>query len=187
MSEPRILIAGIGNIFLGDDAFGVEVARRLSRRALPAYVRVADYGIRGLDLAYALLDDYDMAILVDAAGRGGKPGTLYLLEPELNGADAGGPQPVLMEAHGMNPMRVLDLVRAMGGRPRRVLVVGCEPATLGDEFEGAMGLSAPVEAAVDGAIAMVESLIAKFAREHAAGSILQDLEKENISHGTYTA
>ena len=187
MSEPRILIAGIGNIFLGDDAFGVEVVRRLSGRALPDYVRVVDYGIRSLDLAYALLDDYDAAILVDAAGRGGEPGTLYVLEPELGGADAGEPQPVLIEAHGMNPMRVLDLVRAMGGRPRRVLVVGCEPATLGDEFEGSMGLSAPVEAAVDGAIDMVESLIAKIAREHAADRLLQDFEKENISHGTYTA
>jgi hydrogenase maturation protease len=168
MSAPRILVAGIGNIFLGDDAFGVEVARRLSGRALPNYVRVVDFGIRGLDLAYALLDDYDAAILVDAAGRGGEPGTLYLLEPELGDADAEGAQAVPMEAHGMNPMRVLEMVRAMGGRPRQVLVVGCEPATLGDEFEGAMGLSAPVESAVDGAIAMVESLIARVTQEHAA-------------------
>src|SRR5271165_333708 len=127
MNEPRILVAGIGNIFLGDDAFGVEVVRRLSRRKLPDYVRVADYGIRGLDLAYALLDDYDAAILVDAASQGAEPGTLYVLEPETGEAD-GGPQTALVEAHGMNPMRVLEMVRAMGGRPRRVLVVGCEPA-----------------------------------------------------------
>jgi hydrogenase maturation protease len=160
MSEARILVAGIGNIFLGDDAFGVEVVRRLLQRTLPDYVRVVDYGIRSLDLAYALLDDYDVAILVDAAGQGGDPGTLYLLEPELNDTDSEAPQPV-MEAHGMNPMRVLDMVRAMGGRPKRVLVVGCEPATLGDEFEGAMGLSAKVEAAVDDAVAMIETLIAR--------------------------
>jgi hydrogenase maturation protease len=195
MSEPRILVAGIGNIFLGDDAFGVEVIRRLSRRVLPDYVRVVDYGIRGLDLAYALLDDCDLAILVDAAGRGEAPGTLYVLEPELGDADVDASQPVLMEAHGMNPMRVLEMVSAMGGRPKRVLVVGCEPATLGDEFEGAMGLSAPVESAVDGAIAMVESLIAKAALEYAhnaqgsltesAGS--QESIEEKISHGTYTA
>jgi hydrogenase maturation protease len=160
MSAPRILVAGIGNIFLGDDAFGVEVAQRLAWRDLPDYVRVVDYGIRGLDLAYALLDDYDLAILVDATGRGGDPGTLYVIEPELGAADAGRPQP-LVEAHGMHPMRVLDLVAAMGGRPKRVLIVGCEPETLGDEFEGAMGLSAPVQTAVAGAIALVESLIAK--------------------------
>ncbi|HXM41048.1 MAG TPA: hydrogenase maturation protease [Bryobacteraceae bacterium] len=168
MSMPRILVAGIGNIFLGDDAFGVEVVRGLSRRALPDYVRVVDYGIRGLDLAYALMDDYDLAILVDAAGRGGEPGTLYVLEPELSDAEAAETRAVAMEAHGLNPMLVLEMVRAMGGRPRQVLVVGCEPATLGDEFEGAMGLSPAVEAAVAGAIAIVESLIARVAQHHAA-------------------
>ncbi|MGO4882395.1 MAG: hydrogenase maturation protease [Bryobacteraceae bacterium] len=166
MTEPRILVAGIGNIFLGDDAFGVEVVRRLSRRNLPSFVRVADYGIRGLDLAYALLDDYDMAILVDAAGQGGEPGSLYVLEPELDGENGDGPAPVLLDAHGMNPMRVLEMVRSMGGAPRRVLVVGCEPATLGDEFSGAMGLSPPVDAAVGSAVAMIESLVDKIAREH---------------------
>ena len=82
MTRPaRILIAGIGNIFLGDDAFGVEVARRLVRRRLPDGVRVVDFGIRGLDLTYALLDGYEAVILVDAAPRGGPPGTLYVLEP----------------------------------------------------------------------------------------------------------
>jgi hydrogenase maturation protease len=196
MSEPRILVAGIGNIFLGDDAFGVEVVRRLSRRVLPDYVRVVDYGIRGLDLAYALLDGYDLAILVDAAGRGEDPGTLYVLEPEIRDADVNASQPVLMEAHGMNPMRVLDMVRAMGGRPQRVLVVGCEPATLGDEFEGTMGLSAPVEVAVDGAIAMVESLIARWGGPPGPQPApwpaclqpdqvdCEESTKEKISHGT---
>jgi hydrogenase maturation protease len=183
MSVPRILVAGIGNIFLGDDAFGVEVVGRLLRRGLPDYVRVVDYGIRGLDLAYALLDDYDVAILVDAAGQGREPGTLYVLEPELGDIDD--PQAIPVDAHGMNPVRVLEMVRALSGRPRRVLVVGCEPATLGDEFEGSMGLSAPVEAAVGGAIAIVESLIAKAAQEH--NLVTQEFLKENISHGTYTA
>jgi hydrogenase maturation protease len=184
MSVLRILVAGIGNIFLGDDAFGVEVVSRLSRRELPDCVRVVDYGIRGLDLAYALLDDYDAAILVDATGQGGEPGTLYVLEPELSDADDEGPQPVPIEAHGMNPMRVLEMVRAMGGRPRRVLVVGCEPATLGDELEGSMGLSAPVESAVGGAIALIESLVAKFLQEMLIG--MKNLEENNL-HGTYTA
>lgn len=185
MSQPRILVAGIGNIFLGDDAFGVEVVRRLSRRALPDYVRVADYGIRGLDLAYALLDDYELVILVDAMGRGGDPGTLYLLEPEIAGDSA--PHAALVDAHAMNPMRVLEMVRSLGGQLRRVLVVGCEPETLGDEFEGAMGLSAPVESAIDGALAMVESLIAKMARENRATAMVQEFQKEDASHGTYTA
>ena len=159
-SAPRILVAGIGNIFLGDDAFGVEVVKRLAWHDLPDYVRVVDYGIRGLDLAYALSDGYDLAILVDAVGRGGQPGTLYIIEPELGGPEAGHPPQVLIEGHSMDPMRVLDLVRTMGGQPGRVLVVGCEPARLGDEFDGDMGLSAPVEAAVSGAISIIRSLIA---------------------------
>lgn len=168
MSEPRILVAGIGNIFLGDDAFGVEVVRRLSRRALPEYVRVVDYGIRGLDLAYALMDHYDAAILVDAAGRGEAPGTLYVMELEFDGDETDGPQALQMDAHSMNPMVVLNIVRAMGGRPGRVLLVGCEPETLGDEFQGAMGLSATVEAAAGGAAGIVESLIARIGREYEA-------------------
>lgn len=184
MIPPRILVAGIGNIFLGDDAFGVEVVRRLSRRALPDYVRVADYGIRGLDLAYALLDAYDLAILVDATQQGDEPGTLYILEPESDHGDSGN---VAMDAHGMNPMRVLETVKAMGGQPKRLLVVGCEPATLGDEIEGAMGLSPAVESAIDGAIAIVESLIAKAAQEHVADCMAQETEKENTWYGTYTA
>ena len=168
MSPPRILVAGIGNIFLGDDAFGVEVVRRMLRRGVPDHVRVVDFGIRGLDLAYALLDDYDAAILVDAAGQGEAPGTLYILEPEPPGAEGDAPHAELLAGHGMNPMRVLEAVRALGGRPTRVLVVGCEPATLGDEVEGAMGLSAPVEAAVGAAIVIVESLIAQITEEHQA-------------------
>ena len=175
MTTPRILVAGIGNIFLGDDAFGVEVAWRMLRRAQPDHVRVADFGIRGMDLAYALLDGYDAAILVDAAARGGDPGTLYVIEPDPESEPEseeteGGREPALMDAHGMNPMRVLEMARALGGRPKRVLVVGCEPATLGDEIEGAMGLSAPVEAAVSGAIAMVESLVSRITEEMQAAA-----------------
>src|SRR6266853_193590 len=97
--RPRVLIAGVGNIFLGDDAFGVEVAQRLARRPLPEGVRVVDFGIRGLDLAYALLDRYEAVVLVDAAPRGGAPGTIYVLEPELGSASAMSAEPALMEAH----------------------------------------------------------------------------------------
>jgi hydrogenase maturation protease len=164
MNGRRILVAGIGNVFRGDDAFGVEVVRRLPRSALPDGVRVADYGIRGLDLAYALLDDYDAAILVDAVARGAEPGTLFVIEPE--GAASAGQTGAVPDAHGMHPMRVLEMVRSMGGQPKRILIVGCEPATFGDELEGAMGLSAPVESAVSGAIARIESLVAEIAREY---------------------
>jgi len=157
---PRILVAGIGNIFLGDDAFGVEVVRRLSTRELPPNVRVTDFGIRGYDLAYALLDGYDTTILVDACPRGELAGTLYVIEPDVS--DVGGPeeQQATVEAHSMNPLNVLRLATSMGGPLKRVLLVGCEPATLGPE-EGQMGLSEPVEAVVDEAVKLVETLIAK--------------------------
>jgi hydrogenase maturation protease len=156
---PRILIAGVGNIFLGDDAFGVEVARRLSTRELPKNVRVTDFGIRGYDLAYALLDGYETTILVDACPRGDVAGTLYVIEPDLN--NLGGPdeQQARVEAHSMNPLNVLRLAASMGPL-KRVLLVGCEPGTLGPE-EGQMGLSEPIEAVLDDAVKLVESLIAR--------------------------
>ena len=137
--DQRILVAGVGNIFLGDDAFGVEVVQRLVKHTLPDGVRVIDFGIRGFDLAYALLDGYDTTILVDATPRGGRPGTLYVIEPDLNDLDGLGTQDTVVETHGMNPMKVLGLVKAMGGQFKRILLVGCEPATLGSEEEGHMG------------------------------------------------
>jgi hydrogenase maturation protease len=155
----RILIAGIGNIFLGDDAFGSEVARRMRDHPLPDGVRVVDFGIRGLDLAYALLDDPDAAILVDAVPRGGPPGTLYVMEPDPVVGDEPSADAPIVEAHAMDPVRVLRMTAAMGGRPRRVLVVGCEPATLGSDEDPTMGLSPPVEAAVDEAIRLIELLV----------------------------
>src|SRR5215212_7277717 len=113
--NPSILIAGIGNIFLGDDAFGVEVAQRLTQRAWPEGVRVVDFGIRGFDLAYAILDGPDLTIMVDAVPRGEAPGTLYLIEPELGDIDSAGDQ--ALDTHGMNPVKVLQLVKRLGGDP----------------------------------------------------------------------
>jgi hydrogenase maturation protease len=158
--SPRILVAGIGNIFLGDDGFGCEVVARISQRALSDEVRVVDFGIRGFDLTYALMDGYDLMILVDAVPRGGAPGTLYVIEPDLEEIDNLNPQAMLVETHAMNPVKVLGLAKAMGGEFKRILLVGCEPATLGPE-EGQMGLSSLVMASVDEAVELVESLIKK--------------------------
>lgn len=153
----RILVAGIGNIFLGDDAFGCAVARELSRRSWPENVRVVDFGIRGFDLVYALLDGYELTILVDATPRGEAPGTLFTIEPDLSELDALDIE-AMPETHGMNPLKVLKMVKAMGGDFNQVLLVGCEPATFGPD-EGLMGLSAEVQAAVPEAVRIVETLI----------------------------
>jgi hydrogenase maturation protease len=158
--KPAILVAGIGNIFLGDDAFGVEVVRRLAGMQLPESVRVADFGIRGFDLAYALQDGYETTILLDACPHGEAPGTLYVIEPELKALDDPDDPQAVVEAHAMNPMNVLRMARAMNIEIKNVLLVGCEPETLGGE-EGQMGLSAAVEAAVDHAVKLVESIINK--------------------------
>jgi hydrogenase maturation protease len=165
MTAHRILIAGIGNIFLGDDAFGVEVAKRLLERDLPEDVRVVDFGIRGLDLAYALLDGYEAVVMVDAAPRGGRPGTLYLIEPDRSQPpDAGDVS--LIDGHSLSPENVLRLAAAMGGCSGRLLLVGCEPARAGgaDEPWNGFALSDPVRVAVDQAVGLIESLIPRLLR-----------------------
>ena len=151
----RVLVAGIGNIFAGDDGFGVEAVRRLSELDLPGHVELSDTGVRGVHLAYQLLEGYDTAVLLDACQRGGPPGTVYLIEAA---AEAG--TGLLMDGHRMTPDAVLALLDNLsastgGGRPRRVLVVGCEPACLDD----GIGLSAPVAAAVDEAVKLVLDLL----------------------------
>lgn len=155
----KILVAGIGNIFFGDDAFGCEVASQLARRPLPEGVHVTDFGIRSYDLAYAIMDNYDATILVDATPQGNAPGTVYLIEPDLKKLDELPDEAV--NAHSMNPVRVLQLVRSLGGHAGSIRVVGCEPAVLESE-DGAMGLSERVQAAVAPAIEMIESLIRDF-------------------------
>ncbi|HEY2290590.1 MAG TPA: hydrogenase maturation protease [Thermoanaerobaculia bacterium] len=148
----RVLVACVGNIFLGDDGFGVEVARRLATRELPEGVRVADFGIRGVHLAYELAEkSYPTVILVDATPRGGEPGTVYLIEPDLDRLG----EPGLADAHGMDPQTVFALLKTLGGKPGRVLIVGCEPATTDDEI----GLSDPVAAAVEEAVKLILELL----------------------------
>jgi hydrogenase maturation protease len=146
----KILVAGVGNIFQGDDAFGCEVVKRLAARSWPEDVRLFDFGIRGLDLTYALMDDPDLAILIDATRQGDEPGTVYLIEPSVE--EAGSEFP---DAHSIDVLRVLRMAR-----PRRVFLVGCEPLDLGGE-EGRMGLTAPVAAAVIAAAEMVADLVEK--------------------------
>jgi hydrogenase maturation protease len=152
----RVLVAGIGNVFLGDDGFGVALAGRLARQRLPPGVEVVDFGIRGMDLALALQEGYDVVVLLDATPRGRPPGTLYVIEPELDDDDVG------FDAHGMDPVRVLALARAMGGTPPRTLVVGCEPQTRmsDDDAEIVATLTEPVRAALDEAVRLVESVLA---------------------------
>ena len=149
--KPRVLVACVGNLFLGDDAFGVEVAKELSLVRVPEWLEVVDFGIRGFDLAFSLLDGrYDAAILVDLVKRGHAPGTLSIIEPVLDDDD------VALETHGMEPVSVLRLVRTLGGTPPALRIVGCEPARVSSADEDmSFGLSAPVAAAVEPAAALV--------------------------------
>jgi hydrogenase maturation protease len=158
--KRRALVAGVGNIFLGDDGFGVEVAVRLARRTMPEGVEVADFGIRGVHLAYELLDGCELLVLVDAAARGLDPGTVSVIEVDPTvpeGTPEGGPgiASAPMDAHGLEPHAVLALLASLGGSVGRVLVVACEPA---ETAEG-IGLSPKVEAAVDDAVAAVERIL----------------------------
>ncbi len=147
----RVMVAGVGNIFLADDGFGVEVARRLSADVLPAGVEVEDYGIRGMHLAFQLLEGYDTLILIDAVQRGDRPGTIFVIEPDFD-SELVNPA---TDAHSMNPEAVLSTLAALGGRVRRMLVVGCEPAELLERI----GLSEVVNRAVDEAASVVRKLI----------------------------
>ncbi len=152
--QCHTLIAGVGNIFLGDDGFGVEVARRISQMALPDGVRSADFGIRGIHLAYEILDGkYPTVILADAVARGGTPGDLYVIEPDLAAGDGINGQAA--DAHSMSPDAVIAMLRMLGAGPQRFLVVGCEPQTTDEEI----GLSPAVTGAVDRAIERIFTLI----------------------------
>lgn len=154
----RILIAGIGNVFLGDDGFGVETLRQLSAYELPDQVEAVDFGVRGMHLAYQLLDGYDTLVLADATARGGAPGTLYLIEADEPGSVQ--PGAALLDGHHMSPDAVLALLGTLcegtgTTPPRRILVVGCEPASIAE----GIGLSPPVAAAVPEAVRMILGLL----------------------------
>ena len=149
----RILVAGVCNVFLRDDAFGVEVVRLLAERPQPPGVQIQDYGIRGVHLVYELLDGYDLFVLIDAAPRGEAPGTVSVLEVEL---PSPGAQPVI-DAHSLTPDAIFGLLSSLGGHPGRNLVVACEPA----EVDAGMGLSDPVREALPHAVRAVEEILAQ--------------------------
>jgi hydrogenase maturation protease len=162
-----LLVAGIGNIFLSDDGFGVEVANRLAAQPLPPGVRVADFGIRGVHLAYELLDGYDGLILIDTVPMGEAPGTVAVIEPDLSGSSSLDDDDVgVVDAHTMNPEVVLATLGRLGGRVERIYVVGCQPASL-DE---GMGLTPPVAAAVEGAVELCNQLIAEIVQPVGKGT-----------------
>jgi hydrogenase maturation protease len=144
----RYLVAGVGNIFFGDDGFGCAVARELARTPL-VQAKVADFGVAGIHLAYELLEGYEHAFLIDAAPRGGAPGTLYVIEPDGR-VPSGSPDP-----HGMDLSQVFAFAYALGGVTPPITIVGCEPAAI-DE---GIGLSPPVASAVEQAVALVRRLI----------------------------
>lgn len=160
----RVLVAGIGNVFMADDGFGVEVVKLLAGRELPRGVDVVDFGIRGMDLVFALGEGYDIAVFVDAVPRGDTPGSVFVIEPEIEAGDEG----VMLDAHGMDPVKVLQLAGTLGPVPARILVVGCEPQVrmTGEEADLVGDLSEPVRAAVAPAADMVEKLVGELLAEH---------------------
>jgi hydrogenase maturation protease len=164
-SEGKILIACIGNIFLGDDAFGVQVARELWVLELPEEAVVVDYGIRSFDLAYALPEPWRAIILVDAIACGGAPGSLYLLQPAADTENGAGLNP-----HAIGPAQVLAMARALGPLTAPIYIVGCEPQDLGGELEGRIGLSPAVVAAVPRAVAMIERLVEQLCKADAVAA-----------------
>lgn len=178
----RILVAGIGNIFEGDDGFGCAVAQQLSGADLAAGVDVVDFGIRGIDLGYALMDGYDAVILIDAIDRGAAPGTVLVIEPELPqpSGDICGP---LMAAHELDPAQVLRVVATLGDQRPRLLLVGCQPETLGGE-QGHIGLSAPVTAAVEVAARRIVALVDELIDD--AASARQPVVRHTV-HDTHSA
>ena len=158
--SKSVLIGGIGNIFHGDDSFGVTVAQKLASYDWPGDVRVVDFGIRAIDLAFSFLDGYDLTILVDATARGSAPGTLYVIEPDVDDLVKNA-ENACVNSHSLDPAKVLVLAKSMGAQLKRMLLVGCEPLALGGD-EGLMGLSDAVQAAINPAVETIRALVNEF-------------------------
>jgi hydrogenase maturation protease len=164
--KPRALIAGLGNIFHGDDAFGAVVAQRLSSSAPIDGALICDFGIRGIDLVFAFLDGYELVVLVDAVSREQEPGTIYVIEPDLSRLDDDGPAQI--DGHSLDPLQVLRQAARMGAKFGRVFIVGCEPASIEAGEDGRIGLSAAAEAAIEPAIGRIQALVAAVPLEECA-------------------
>ena len=162
--QKQILVAGVGNAWLQDDAFGGECARRLEARGVPDGVTVMDFGTGGLDLAYEIMRGYHALVLVDVSRQGGEPGTLYVMEPDLDEIAPTIEDGEAINPHSMDPATVLRFVRAVGGWSGKVVIVACEP---GDVEDLGLGLSPALEAAVDQAIALIDETIAELRTEEA--------------------
>ena len=154
----RILVAGIGNTWMGDDGFGAAVVKRLEGRELPNGTVVFDFGTGGLDLAYEVMRGYDAMVLIDVSRQGGEPGTLYVMEALEEEVEAGIEDGQVLNPHAMDPQTVLRFVKTLGAWPGKVLVVACEPASL---EEMSVELSPEVERAVTGAVDLVGETIAE--------------------------
>jgi hydrogenase maturation protease len=150
--EKQILVAGVGNAWLQDDAFGGECARRLEARGVPSGVTVMDFGTGGLDLAYEVMRGYDALVLLDASRQGHEPGTLYVLEPDMSEFEGAIEDGDAINPHSMDPASMLRFVSAIGGFSGKVVIIGCEPGEVDDV---GLGLTPPVEAAVERAVALV--------------------------------
>ena len=161
--EKQILVAGVGNAWLQDDAFGGECARRLEQRGVPSGVTVMDFGTGGLDLAYEVMRGYDALVIVDATRQGGEPGTLYVMEADRSEFEGELSDGEAIDPHDMNPRTMLRFVTVTGGWPGRVLVIGCEPG----EAEPGFGLTPKVEAAIDAAIALIRETVAELRTDEA--------------------
>jgi len=162
--EKQILVAGVGNIFLQDDGFGTEVARRLEARGVPSGVTVLDFGTGGLKLAYEVMRGYDALVLLDISRQGGEPGTLYVMEPDPDSVEGPPEEGDAINPHGMDPRTVLRFVKTVGGWPGKVVVIACEPATIDDM---GIGLSGPVTAALDGAVDLVLETVQQLGSDEA--------------------
>jgi hydrogenase maturation protease len=159
MTSMQILVAGIGNIFFSDDAFGIEVVHRLSQRKLPEGVSVRDFGLRGFDLACSITEPWELVILVDATRKGGEPGSVYVIE--LDRKNPNKDFTSVIEPHGIDPVRAIELANTIGEIKAPLILVGCEPATIGGD-EGFVGLSVPVKRGVGIAVEAIERVISKF-------------------------
>ncbi len=178
MSESRpkqVLVAGIGNAWMKDDAFGGEVAARLQERELPPGVSVLDFGTGGLNLAYEVMRGYDALILVDISRQGGEPGTLYVMEPDEDAIDPSLDNGEIIDPHGMDPQTVLRFVKGVGGWPGKVVVIACEPMEV---EEMGLGLSAPVKSSLDKAVDLVAGT---------AAELLTDAAYEEAAEGSRDA